>query len=96
MFPWKTLLWWVLPSIPDLISAVRTLKQEQRGPANPPPMDVTARLHELEKSLDEQLHIIEQLTIQIDKLDKAYRLVSFLAVFALIVALISFGVLVFR
>jgi hypothetical protein len=96
MFPWKTLLWWILPSIPDLISTVRSLKQEHGRPATSQQADVSAQLYELEKSMDEQLHIIEQLTIQIDKLDKAYRLVTFLAVFALILALISLALLVFQ
>jgi hypothetical protein len=96
MFPWKTLLWWILPSISDVITAVRTLKQEQGRQPNSRQGENTPQLYELEKSLDEQLHIIEQLTIQIDKLDKAYRLAAFLAVFALIIALISLGLAVFR
>jgi len=94
MIPWKFILGWLLPSIPDIISTVKTLKKEQKHETVV--LNDTARVLELERRLETQLQLIEQLTVQMAKLEKAYQVVSFLALFALVLALIALGLIVFQ
>src|SRR4051794_25395650 len=85
----------VAPSIPDLVSTVsnlRTAQQRQQVETTSTEM----RLKELEKSFDEQLLLIEQLTMQIEKVEKAYRTVSFIGVLALVLAAIAIGIAVLK
>jgi hypothetical protein len=96
--PWtalKLLFKVVGPSIPDIISTVKSLKKE-RPQERIALDDATAHLLALEKRIETQLQLIEQLTVQMEKLEKAYRLVSFLALFALALALIALGLIVFQ
>ena len=95
--PWGilgTLLKVLAPSIPDIVSTVKNLKAERQK------SDLTsaddARVQELERSLNKQLLLIEQLTVQVEKLERAYRVVAFIAVFALTLGLAALSIIVFR
>ncbi len=92
--PWRflgALLRYVGPSIPDIIATVKSLKNEQQRERIQ--VDDTAlRLQELEQRIAAQLQLIEQLTNQIVKLEKALAWTTWTALFALVLALIVLGV----
>lgn len=63
----KVLFKLVAPSIPDVISTVATLKNQQAGPqTREEPLQ--ARIAEMEQRLTQQLELIEKLTKQINAL----------------------------
>jgi uncharacterized coiled-coil protein SlyX len=92
--PWKligALLRFVAPTVPEIIATVKTLKKEQQREKIQ--IDDTAlRLQELEQRLAAQLQLIEQLTHQVVKLEKALAWAMWTALFALVMALIVLGV----
>ena len=95
--PWGilgTLIKVLAPSIPDIVSTMKTLKSERQKSDLPSADD--ARVQELERSLNKQLLLIEQLTVQVEKLERAYRIVAFIAVFALTLGLAALSIIVFR
>ncbi len=94
--PWGilgTLIKVLAPSIPDIVSTMKNKAERQKS-------DLTsaddARVQELERSLNKQLLLIEQLTVQVEKLERAYRVVAFIAVFALVLASIAVGIVLFK
>lgn len=63
----KVLFKLVAPSIPDIVSTISTIKNQQTAP--PSREDLSqARIAEMEKRLTQQLELIEKLTKQIDAL----------------------------
>jgi len=96
--PWTilgALLKFVAPSIPEIISTVKSLKKEQQREQIKLD-DTSMRLYELEKRIETQLQLIEQLTVQVAKLEKAFVLALWVALFALVLALIALGLIVFK
>src|SRR5438105_15276756 len=92
--PWKligALLRFVVPTVPEIIATVKTLKKEQQREKMQ--VDDTAlRLQELEQRIAAQLQLIEQLTNQIVTLEKVVAWTTWTALFALVLALIALGV----
>jgi hypothetical protein len=92
--PWKligALLRFVGPTVPEIIAAVRTLKKEQQH-VKTERDDSALRLQKLEQRIDAQLQLIEQLTLQLGKTEKAVAWALWTATFALILALIALGI----
>jgi len=96
--PWRfigALLRFVMPTVPGIIATVKTLKKEQQW--EKVQVDDTAlRLQELEQRLAAQLQLIEQLTVQLGKLEKALAWATWTALFALVLALIVLGIVFLR
>ena len=96
--PWKligALLRFVVPTVPEIIATVKTLKKEQQREKSR--VDDTAlHLQELEQRIAAQLQLIEQLTVQLGKLEKALAWALWISTFALILALIALGVVYLR
>lgn len=95
MFPWKTLLGLLVPHIPEIISTVKSLKKEQQREKSALD-DTAAHVLELERRIAAQLQIIEQLTVQLAKLEKVFVWTLWASLFAIILAAIALGVLFFR
>ncbi len=92
--PWTiigSLIRFLAPNIPDLIDAVKNLKREQQH--EKVVLDDTAtRVLELEKRIAAQLQLIEQLTAQFVKLERAFVWALGASIFAALLALIALGV----
>ena len=92
--PWPlvgSLIKFLAPNIPDIIDAVKNLKKEQQH--EKVVLDDTAtRVLELERRIAAQLQLIEQLTAQLVKLEKAFVWALWAAIFAALLALIALGV----
>ena len=83
------------PNLPDIIDAVKNLKKEQQH--EKVVLDDTAtRVLELEKRITAQLQLIEQLTVQLAKMEKAFVWALWASIFAAVLAMIALGVVVFR
>ena len=96
--PWKligALLRFVVPTVPEIIATVKTLKKEQQREKSQVG-DTALRLQELEQRMSAQLQLIEQLTVQLGKLEKALAWALWTGTFALILALIALGVVFLR
>jgi len=93
--PWTmlgALFKFLAPNLPDIIDAVKNLKREQQKERVV--LDDTAtRVLELEKRLAAQLQLIEQLTVQLAKMEKAFVWALWASIFAALLALIALGVL---
>jgi len=96
--PWTilgALFKFLAPNLPDIIDAVKNLKKEQQH--EKVVLDDTAtRVLELEKRITAQLQLIEQLTVQLAKMEKAFVWALWAAIFAAVLALVALGVVVFR
>jgi uncharacterized small protein (DUF1192 family) len=96
--PWTmlgALFKFLAPNLPDIIDAVKNLKKEQQH--EKVVLDDTAgRVLELEKRIAAQLQLIEQLTAQLAKTEKAFAWALWASIFAAVLALIALGVVVFR
>jgi hypothetical protein len=96
--PWTILgaiFKFLAPNLPDIIDAVKNLKKEQQK--EKVVLDDTAtRLLELEKRIAAQLQLIEQLTAQLVKMERAFVWALWAALFAAVLALIALGAVVFR
>lgn len=96
--PWTiigSLIRFLAPNIPDIIDAVKNLKKEQQKEKIV--LDDTAtHVLELEKRLAAQLQLIEQLTAQLVKMEKALVWALWAAIFAAVLALIALGVVFFK
>jgi CHASE3 domain sensor protein len=96
--PWTmlgALFKFLAPNLPDIIDAVKSLKKEQQQERVV--LDDTAtRVLELEKRIAAQLQLIEQLTVQLEKMEKAFVWALWAAIFALVLALIALGVVFFK
>jgi len=96
--PWKfigALLRFIVPTVPEIIATVKALKKEQQRERIQGD-DTALRLHELEQRIAAQLQLLEQLTVQLGKLEKALAWGLWTGTFALILALIALGVVYLR
>jgi predicted nucleic acid-binding Zn-ribbon protein len=96
--PWSlvgSLIRFLAPNIPDIIDAVKKLKKEQQQ-ERVALDDTAARVLDMEKQIAAQLQLIEQLTVQLGKLEKALAWATWTALFALVLALIALGVEFFK
>jgi CHASE3 domain sensor protein len=96
--PWTmlgALFKFLAPNLPDIIDAVKSLKKEQQKEKIA--LDDTAtRVLELEKRIAAQLQLIEQLTAQLAKMETAFVWALWASIFALVLALIGLGLIVWR
>jgi CHASE3 domain sensor protein len=96
--PWTMLgaiFKFLAPNLPDIIDAVKNLKREQQQ--EKVVLDDTAtRVLELERRIAAQLQLVEQLTTQLAKMEKAFVWALWASIFAAVLALIALGVVVFR
>ena len=96
--PWTILgafFKFLAPNLPDIIDAVKNLKKEQQKERVV--LDDTAtRVLELEKRIAAQLQLIEQLTVQLAKLEKAFVWVLWASIFAAVLAVMALGVMFFK
>ena len=92
--PWTilgALFKFLAPNLPDIIDAVKSLKKEQQH--EKVVLDDTAtRVLELEQRINAQLQLIEQLTVQLAKMEKAFVWTLWASIFAAVLALIALGV----
>jgi septal ring factor EnvC (AmiA/AmiB activator) len=95
MFPWKFLLGLLVPHIPEIISTVKALKKEQQR-EKVQLDDTAARLQELERRIEAQLQLIEQLTVQLVALEKVFVWTLWAAIFAAVLALLALGAMFFK
>ena len=98
LVPWRfigALLRFVVPTIPEIIATVKTLKKEQQQEKTELD-DAALRLQELEQRIAAQLRLIEQLTNQMVTLEKVLAWTTWTALFALVLALIALGVVFLR
>jgi hypothetical protein len=96
--PWTmlgALFKFLAPNLPDIIDAVKSLKKEQQK-EKVVLDDTSTRVLELEKRLAAQLQLIEQLTVQLATMEKAFVRALWAAIFAAVLALIALGVVAFR
>jgi hypothetical protein len=91
--PWVTILRWVLP---ELISTVRNIKKQQAAPSSPHEDGVTGRIEKLEKAVELQSRITEELTTQLQRLQKRLQILTFVALCGLALAAVSLAVLTFK
>ena len=92
--PWTilgALFKFLAPNLPDIIDAVKSLKKEQQH-EKVVLDDTSTRVLELEHRIAAQLQLIEQLTAQLVKLEKAFVWALWASIFAAILALIALGV----
>lgn len=96
--PWTilgALFKFLAPNLPGIIDAVKNLKKEQHR-EKVILDDTAAHVLELETRIAAQLQLIEQLTAQLVKLEKAFAWALWASIFALVLALIALGVVFFR
>ena len=96
-FPLVTILKWVLPAIPELISSVRSLQTQRQQPLDPSLRnDPQGRIENLEKALDLQSRINEGLTNQLQQLQKRLQTLRFVALSGLVLAVVALLILAFK
>ena len=96
-FPLATILKWVLPAIPELISSVRSFQAQRQAPLHSSVQnDAQGRIENLEKALDLQSRINEGLTSQLLRVQKRLQILTFVALCGLILAVVALAVLTFR
>src|SRR5947208_10644377 len=98
LVPWRfigAMLRFVVPTIPEIIATVKTLKKDQQREKTELD-DAALRLQELEHRIAAQLLLIEQLTDQMVTLEKVLAWTTWTALFALVLALIALGVIFLR
>jgi hypothetical protein len=96
-FPWITLLQWALPTIPELISTVRNMKKPPHTQGQSAYQeDLISRIEKLEHALELQSRINEALTVQVQHLQHRLQILTFAAIFALVLAIIALGSVFFR
>jgi CHASE3 domain sensor protein len=92
--PWTilgALFKFLAPNLPDIIDAVKNLKKAQQQEKIV--LDDTAtRVFELEQRINTQLQLIEQLTVQLAKMERAFVWALWASIFAAVLALIALGV----
>jgi len=94
-FPWTTILQWVLPTIPELISTVRNMKKQpqlQQAARE----DLIGRIEQMEKTLELQSQINTALTVQLQQFQRRLQVLAFVAIFAFVLAIIALGVVFLR
>jgi len=94
-FPW-TILQWILPSIPEIISTVRSMKNEQHAQMQQPAHDdLVARIERLEKAFKLQSQIDEEVAGQLQQLQKRLQIFTFLAILGLILVVVALALIAF-
>ena len=88
---------WVLPTIPQIISTVRTMQKEHYVPAQPSSTeDLLARIEKLEQGVKLQARINEELTTQLQQLRKRLQILTFVTLSGLILVVVGLGILISR
>ena len=95
-FPWITLLRWVLPAIPELISTVRNMKKQPQVQRQAAGEDLIGRIEQMEKTLELQSQINTALTVQLQQFQRRLQVLTFVAIFALVLAIIALGIVFLR
>jgi len=95
-FPWTTILQWVLPTIPELISTVRNMKKQPQVQRQAAEEDLIGRIEQMEKALELQSHINTALTVQLQQFQTRLQVLTFVAIFALVLAIIALGIVFLR
>ncbi len=95
--PLATILKWLVPLIPDVISGVRSYQAQRQAPLDPSVQnDPQGRIERLEKALELQSRINEELTTQLQQLRKRLQILTFVALCGLVLAVVALAVLTFR
>ena len=90
----KFLFQLVAPNIPDIVSTVATLKNQQAEPqAREEPFQ--ARIADMEQKVAQQLELIEKLTTQIDALQTILRRTLIIGLIALGLALTGLVLIIY-
>ena len=92
-FPWVTIVRWVLP---ELISTVRNIKKQQAAPSSPHEDDLTSRIEKLEKALELQSRINEELSTQVQQVQKRLQIAMAVGIFATIIAVGTLAAVIWR
>ena len=96
-FPWTTILQRVLPSIPELMSTVRNMKNTPQAQGlSVHQEDLISRIAKLEKTLELQSQINTALTVQLQQFQRRLQVLTFVAIFALVLAIIALGIVFLR
>ncbi len=85
----------VAPSVPEIVSTVASLKKQQLHEQTEQD-NADARLGELEKTVATQLQLIEQLTNQLQTLQRSVSWALRIAVSGLVLSCIVLGILLLR
>ena len=96
--PWTiigALFKFLAPNIPDIIATAKTLKKEQQREKIELD-DMAAHVVKLERRLEQQLLLIEQLMAQMAKLEKAFVWTLWASIFAVVLAAIALGIAFFE
>ena len=92
-FPWVTIVRWVLP---ELISTVRNIKKQQAAPSSPHEDDLTGHIEKLEKALELQSRINEELSTQVQQVQKRLQIAMAVGIFATIIAVGTLAAVIWR
>lgn len=95
-FLWTSVLRWILPSIPEVLSTVRDMRREQQAGPDRPQGDLRGQLEQLEKARELQSQLNEKLTKRLQQLERRLHLAVLMAIFGLILAVVALAVAVFR
>ena len=93
-FPWTTVLRWLLPTIPEIVTTVRSMKKDQQLPGQEPVHSI--RLERLERAIQQQELLINDLASQLDSMRKRLQITTWAAIFGFIGSLVAIGIAVFR
>lgn len=95
-FPW-TILQWLLPSIPEIISTVRSMKHEPHTQMQQPAHDdLVARIEQLERAFTLLSQIDEEVAGKLHQLQKRLEIFTFLAILGLILAVVALALIAFN
>ena len=94
-FLWTTILRWVLPSIPELISTVRNMNKQSQVQRQADREDLTGRIELLEKTLHLQAEVNQGLTKQLQQVQKRLSITTVIGLLGLILAVLAFVFAVF-
>ena len=73
------------------------MQKEHYVPAQPSSTeDLLARIEKLEKALELQSQINTALTVQLQQFQRRLQVLTFVAIFALVLAIIALGIIFFR
>jgi hypothetical protein len=92
-FLWTTILRWILP---ELISTVRNMKKQPQVERQAAREDLTSRIEKLEKALELQSQINTALTVQLQQFQRRLQVLTFVAIFTLVLAIIALGIVFLR
>jgi hypothetical protein len=96
-FPLAVILKLLGPLIPEVISGMRSYQaQRQASQDSSVQNDPQGRIESLEKALELQSRINEELTSQLQQLQKRLRILPFVAFSGFILAAVALAILAFR